>query len=253
MDASTVIILISSGVLVGFINTLGAGATVISMVVYMAMGIPIMEAAGTNRVSVIIQNLTASLTYRSQNMLDTKESLKLAIPIIIGTLLGTQFALNVSEEIFTGLFIAGLIGMSIMLIASPSSWTKPIGSSYQSRVTPLHYIYLFIAGLYGGAVYVGLGYFLISVFVLGLGMDIVRANALKSFMAFTITPFSLLIFALNGEVNYTYGIVHALGNIVGSYIAARYAVKIGSKVIHKILLVLVILSILYATNVIKIG
>lgn len=254
LDITTIALLASSGVVVGFINTLGAGATVISMVLYMAMGMPIIEAAGTNRVSVILQNLTASLSFRSQNLLDLRQSVRLTIPVVVGVLIGTQVAIEISEEVFTSLFVGGLFLMAAMLVIKPSSWRRKVkASSSRADIKPYHYLMLFGAGLYGGSVYVGLGYFLISVFVLALGMDVVRANALKGFMAFTITPFSLLIFAINGHVNYSFGVIHAVGNIIGAYIAAKYAVRLGTKFIHYLLIVLVVLSILYTLGVIDIG
>ncbi len=251
LSTSTIAILIASGVVVGFINTLGAGATVISMVIYMMMGMPIVEAAGTNRVSVIIQNLVATISFKKQNLLDIKSSMRLTVPVILGILVGSQIAVVISEEIFEGLFVTGLIFMGLMLIAKPSSWQRELAQTNEKRITMLDNVMLFLAGIYGGAVYVGLGYFLISIFVLSLGKDIIRANALKGFMALVITPFSLMVFAMSGHVNYTYGIIHALGNIVGAYIAARYARQLGAKFIHFLLIGLVIFSILYTCGVIK--
>ncbi|MFI3262341.1 MAG: sulfite exporter TauE/SafE family protein [Rikenellaceae bacterium] len=242
-------ILIASGLAVGFLNTLAAGATVISMTVFMALGIPIVEASGTNRIAVLLQNLTSTFTFKKQHLLDPKTSFKIAIPIVIGILIGAQFSMMVSETFFKGCFSAGLAIMIALMVLKPSSWLK----ESDSGVTPLNtksFIMLVLSGFYGGSIYVGVGYFFIAVFVLSMGYDLIRANALKSFIAFVTTPFSLVIFMLNDQVNYEYGLIHAIGNIIGAYIAAKYATKLGVKFIRLLLILVIILSLLVTFDII---
>ncbi|HOH22693.1 MAG TPA: TSUP family transporter, partial [Bacteroidales bacterium] len=59
----TVLILIISGVIVGFINTLAGGGTVISISVFMFLGLPPLVANGTNRVPIVFQNLASAYLY----------------------------------------------------------------------------------------------------------------------------------------------------------------------------------------------
>lgn len=234
-------ILIASGLAVGFLNTLAAGATVISMTVFMALGIPIVEASGTNRIAVLLQNLTSSFTFRKQNLLDTKSSLKISVPIILGIIIGAQFSMMVSEEFFKICFSTGLVIMIALMLLKPGSWLKETNCGIR-QLNMKSFMMLLLSGFYGGSVYVGVGYFFIAVFVLSMGYDLIRANALKSFVAFVTTPFSLVIFMLNGQVNYEYGLIHAIGNIIGAYIAAKYAKKLGVKFIRILLIGVIILS-----------
>ncbi|MEG1634015.1 MAG: sulfite exporter TauE/SafE family protein [Rikenellaceae bacterium] len=243
MDYQIVIILLISGFVVGFINTLSAGATVISMTVYMALGLPIIEASGTNRIAVVLQNITSSLTFRKQNLLDIRSAIRYAVPIIIGTLIGAQFSMMVSNRVFNSIFAVGLVLMGVLLFIKPQVWLKGTGTSIK-KMSVSHFILLVVAGIYGGSVYVGVGYFFIAVFVIGMGYDLIRANALKGFMAFATTPFSLVIYMMYGQVNYTFGLIHAVGNIVGAYFAATYASRIGTKFIRYLLLTLIIVSLI---------
>lgn len=241
MEYHIIIILLLSGIAVGFINTLSAGATVISMTVFMALGLPVIEASGTNRIAVVLQNITSSLTFRKQNLLDIRKAAVYAVPIIIGTLIGAQFSMMVSNEIFNTIFAAGLVIMAILLFIKPQTWLKGSSDGIK-KMSVVHFVLLIIAGIYGGSVYVGVGYFFIAVFVIGMGYDIIRANALKGFMAFATTPFSLVIYIMHGQVNYTYGLIHAVGNIVGAYFAAKYASRIGTQYIRYLLITLIVVS-----------
>lgn len=238
MEYHIIITLLLSGIAVGFINTLSAGATVISMTVFMALGLPIIEASGTNRIAVVLQNITSSLTFRKQNLLDIRSAAHYAVPIIIGTLIGAQFSMMVSSKIFNTIFAIGLVCMAVLLFIKPQTWLKGSVDGVK-KMSVTHFILLIVAGIYGGSVYVGVGYFFIAVFVIGMGYDIIRANALKGFMAFATTPFSLVIYMMHGQVNYTYGLIHAVGNIIGAYFAAKYASRIGTKYIRYLLITLI--------------
>ena len=59
MNINEIVLLILSGVVVGIINTLAGGGSVISMSLFMAMGLPVGVANGTNRIAVVMQNLSA--------------------------------------------------------------------------------------------------------------------------------------------------------------------------------------------------
>lgn len=244
--------LITSGLIVGFINTLAAGATVISMTVFMALGIPIIEASGTNRIAVVLQNLTASFTFRKQNLLDLRSATKLAVPIVIGILVGAQFSMMVSEKIFSICFSAGLVIMAALMFIKPDTWLKGSIKGVQPLDTK-SFIMLMMSGFYGGSIYVGLGYFLIAVFVLIMGYDLIKANALKSFMAFATTPFSLVIFMIHGQVNYEYGLIHAIGNIIGAFFAAKYASKLGTKFIRILLILLIVISFITTIKIVDLN
>ena len=64
MSINEIILLLVSGVVVGIINTLGGGGSVITMSLFMAMGMPISIANGTNRIAVLLQNLSATMPFR---------------------------------------------------------------------------------------------------------------------------------------------------------------------------------------------
>lgn len=245
-------ILITSGVVVGFINTLSAGATVISMTVFMALGLPIIEASGTNRVAVVLQNLTASLTFRKQNLLNTGVAVKTSIPIIIGTIAGAQFSMMITDDVFSICFSVGLCLMAALLFLKPSMWLKGREGGIR-KMDVKSFILLLVSGFYGGSIYVGVGYFFIAVFVMCLGYDLLKANALKSFMAFATTPFSLVIFMIHSQVNYEYGLVHAVGNIIGAYIAAKYAKQLGTKFIRTLLFVLILVSLVTTLGIVDLN
>ena len=101
MSIIEITILIVAGVFVGFINTLAGGGSVISLSVFMFMGMPPAIANGTNRVTITLQTLTAVTSFKQQKVLDHKKAIILSIPALIGSFLGAQSAVDINEIIAT--------------------------------------------------------------------------------------------------------------------------------------------------------
>jgi len=74
-----IIALIIAGLMVGFINTLAGGGSIISLSVLMVLGLPANIANGTNRIAIAVQTLTASSSFRQQKVLDTKKGMGINI------------------------------------------------------------------------------------------------------------------------------------------------------------------------------
>lgn len=243
MTFEMIIFLIMSGVAVGFINTLAGGGTIISISTFMAMGLPIITAAGTNRIPVMLQNLVASIIFRRQKMYELSEAIKLSLPLTAGALIAAQFTTTLSGDTFSIIFMCGLLIFVILLFYKPESWRREVRDK-TIKMELRHWVILFVIGLYAGSIYVGMGYMLIGLFVLSMGFDLIQANAIKNFLALVVAPISIIPFILSSNVDYRMGFIHGIGNIMGAYIASKYALTLGPKFIKRLLIVMVIGSII---------
>ncbi|HPX59495.1 MAG TPA: sulfite exporter TauE/SafE family protein [Bacteroidales bacterium] len=242
MSLSTIALLIVSGLFVGFINTLAGGGTIISISVFMFLGLPPMVANGTNRIPIFLQNLTAVTNYSKKKILNIRTSLKYAIPVAIGSVIGGNIVISFSEKTFNYFFIAIILFMIVMILLKPKVWLKENPTKINTPFSVFQWILLFIIGIYGGLIHVGIGYFLIAIIVLMRGYDLLKANAIKNLIVLIYVPFSLIPFIIHEQVRYDYGLVHAIGNIIGAYIASQWASRFGSKFIRYVLLLLLFIS-----------
>jgi uncharacterized membrane protein YfcA len=240
----SIIILICSGILVGFINTLAGGGTVISLSVFMFFGLPPLAANGTNRVAILFQNFTAVAYFQKNKCIDWQKILHFGIPIIFGSLTGAFIAGYISNKWFLYIFAVTVILFGISMLINPNRYIHERTDLVNRKVTLLQYIVLFFLGIYGGFIHVGIGYLLLAVLVLMNGYDLLKANVLKNVLVLSYIPFSLLIYALQGNVCWSFGLVHAMGNIIGASLAARLAIKKGAPFIRYIVLILIVIVIL---------
>ncbi len=236
------LLLISSGLLVGFINTLAGGGTIISISLFMFLGLPATVANGTNRIAVILQTLTSTASFKKQKVLDTRKGLLLGIPTAIGSILGAVIAVDIHEKTFEKAVGVIMLVMLFFIIYKPEYWLKGRKELVVKKITPWQIIMFFGIGLYGGFIHVGVGYFILAGLVLSAGYDLVKANALKVFIVLLYVPFTVLVFMWNKQINYQYGLIHAIGNIIGAWLASKYAVSWGANFVRWVIVVVILIS-----------
>lgn len=243
-------ILILSGLLVGFINTLAGGGTIISLSVFMFFGLPINVANGTNRVAILLQNMTAVANFSKKKLIDWSKALRLAIPTILGALAGSFFAGLIPVRHFNYIFGIIVLLFAVLLILQPDRWLKEQKAIVDKPLNAKHYILFFLIGIYGGMIHVGVGYLFLFSLIFGTGNELVKANAIKNFLVLAYIPFSLVVFAIQGDVNWKYGLIHGIGNMIGAQIGAMLAIKKGAPLIRYIMIALVIVVILQLFGII---
>lgn len=237
-----VVVLIVSGLLVGFINTLAGGGSIISLSILMFLGLPANVANGTNRVAIFIQNIAAVGSFKQQKVLDHKKAIWLAIPATIGSVIGAWIAVDLNEEIIEKAIAIVMLIMMFVILYKPQRWLKGKEELQNKKMTIGQIILFFIIGIYGGFLHMGVGYALLAGIVLGAGYDLVKANAIKVLIIFIWSPVILVVFLINGQVNLYYGLILSIGNVVGALIASRLAVKQGAGFVRWVIIVIILLT-----------
>ena len=236
------IILIIAGILVGFINTLAGGGSIISLSILMMLGLPAPVANGTNRISIIIQTLTASTSFRQQKVLETRKALLLAIPSVLGSLIGAYFAVDIREDIFEKAIGVVMLIMLIFILYKPQKFIYGRANITEKPLSWKTYVVFFFIGIYGGFIHMGVGYFLLAGIVGIAGFDLVKANAIKVFIVLIYAPFTLLVFLWYNQVNWKYGLIMAIGAVIGALIASRLAVSRGVNFVKWVIVIVILLT-----------
>lgn len=234
--------LITSGLLVGFINTLAGGGTIISISLFLFLGLPASVANGTNRIAVFFQTLVSTASFKKQKVLDTRKGLLLGIPTIIGSIIGAEIAVDINEKLFEQAIGVIMLIMLLFIIYKPQSWLKGKAELMNRKISVFQILIFFLIGLYGGFIHVGVGYFILAGLVLNAGYDLVKANALKVFLVLLYAPFTLIVFIYNKQINYEYGLIHAIGNIAGAFIASRFAVSWGANFVRWVIIIIILIT-----------
>jgi uncharacterized membrane protein YfcA len=231
------IILVVIGIIAGFINTLAGGGSLIALPFLIFLGLPANIANGTLRIGIFLQSLVGVSDFRHQKVFTFKEGIWLAVPATVGSIIGSKIAVDINQQIMEYIIGGLLIFMFVFMLFKPEIWQKSKSVNIKDKPTFIQIIILFPVGFYGGFIQAGVGFFLLAALVLGVGLDLVKANAVKVFIILIYTIFALGVFILEDLVNYKYGLILAIGNMIGAFIATRFAVNWGPKFIRIILLI----------------
>ncbi|MEW6983851.1 sulfite exporter TauE/SafE family protein [Colwelliaceae bacterium 6471] len=229
MDPYQIVILVSIGLCAGVINTLAGGGSNLSLPALMMFGLPADIANATNRVSVLLQSLTASRGFYKHNKISSVAVKDTFLPLFLGGLFGAIIASYMSIELLKPLLLGTMICLSLWVVmrsdSVPNNEIEPISCSQSTT----GFITTFLAGFYGGFVQAGVGFVLIATFVGVLKYDLLRANALKVVAAVIFTSIALVVFIIRDQVAWVPGLTLAIGSIVGAQIAVKFAISIKAK------------------------
>lgn len=244
-------IIILAGVLVGFINTLAGGGSVISLSLLLILGLPATIANGTNRVSVFFQTSSSVTTFWRNKMFTTRKIWWLVGPATIGSLIGAWLATGIKSEALEIAMVVVMAFMLIFIFTKPERWMKENTAFLEKKIRWWQVLLFFGVGAYAGFLQVGVGYFLLMALVLGVGFELVKANAVKNLVILFTAAISLVIFIASDQIHYLYGILLSVGSIAGAYIASKMAIKKGGKFIRWVIVASVILAALKVTGLVN--
>jgi len=250
MTLPEIIVIIIVGIFVGFINTLSGGGSVISLTLLIILGLPANIANGTNRISIFFQTLSSVGSFTRQKMFNTLKPVWLGIPATLGSVLGAVLAVDVNEKAIEIAMAVSMVIMLFFVFYKPDKWLKEKSSLLSKPLKWWQFLIFFLIGFYGGFIQVGVGYFLMMALVLGIGYDLVKANAVKNLIVFFYAIFALLVFIIDGKINYLVGLILSVGSIIGALIASYLAVKKGAGLIRLVIVLSVILTLLQITGLV---
>ncbi len=262
---------ILAGIVAGIINTLAGSGSAVTLPMLVVLGLDPSVANATNRIGVIVQNLVGIATFVRSGQMDLRggeagqrppsrsapgrpldaQSLRFGLWLTAasmpGALIGAYVATLLDKNAMN-LAIGGmLVIVLIMIFLNPQKWLRE-QSDVRAERPRLPVLALFFAiGIYGGFIQAGVGVFLLTAMVLGVGYSLVHANAIKLLivLALNIVAFAVFIFSPL-EVDWGIGALMAVGQSIGAWAAVRFAVTVkdANRWVRYLLIVVVIYSIL---------
>jgi hypothetical protein len=236
------LIIVLAGVAAGFINVLAGNGSLITLPALIFIGLPANVANATNRIGVLFQNVVGTAGFHRQGKLDVRGALLLSVPMVLGSALGARIAVDIDETFFRSVLACVMIVMLILMLIKPERWVTGKAEAVGTQLTPLRFLVFFAIGIYGGFLQAGVGIFLLVGLVLEVGYDIVRANAAKVLMILASAVVSLLVFSVNLEIAWSIGLVLAAGNMLGAWLATRFAIDKGAVWVRRFVIVIVLVS-----------
>ena len=236
------VLLCLASVAAGAINAVAGGGTLLTFpTLYAVLGTSgemARLANCTSTVALLPGALSAAWGYRSELQSARQWLNRLALPSLLGGIVGSLLLTELSPDTFKVLVPWLILTAALLFALQPqvARWTG-IGQSHAapSRGGLAAIIgFQFLVAVYGGYFGAGIGILMLSsLAMMGLS-DIHVMNGLKIVLNALINGVSVVWFIYRGDVEWRYAAIMAVAAIAGGYLGARGAKRLDKNVVRRV-------------------
>lgn len=225
--------------LAGWVDSIGGGGGLLCIPALLWAGFTPLETLATNKLQGSFGSATAALNYARHGLVDVKGQKLIIALTFLGAVSGTLLVQQIDASVLATAIPVLLIVFALYFLFSP----KIGDDNKRQRVSPLMFGLGvgFTVGFYDGFFGPGTGTFFTLGYVALLGYGLPKATGNTKLLNFTSNIAALLFFALSGHIVWLAGLVMALGQVIGSYLGSRMAVKHGTRLIRPVLVTVSVL------------
>ncbi|MDO8549867.1 MAG: sulfite exporter TauE/SafE family protein [Ignavibacteria bacterium] len=245
-DLTSALILFGVGAVSGFMNVVAGGGSSLTLPALIFLGLDSTVANGTNRIAVIMQNVSAVYAFKREKYQQFGLSMKLSLITLPGTIAGAFFALSIGDELFEKILGIIMIGVIIsMVIPNP----KIRSNESSDKIPWTVHLSMFGIGFYGGFIQVGIGFMIMAALQYLMKLNLIIVNMHKVFIVLILTIPAFVVFLITGNINWQFGVSLAAGNAFGAWWAAKLSIRKGESFIKTALIVTVFIMALKLLDV----
>ena len=211
------IVAMAAGIVVGTINGMAGGASIISYPVLLALGLHPLDATITNAIGTTSANFVAIRTGKNK-VWDLIKTYKFLIALsVTGSLIGAGLLLSFPPHVFEHIVPFLLLGATLtMLLPTKSSTGKGNGRAEAIGIAA--------SGLYCGYFGPGQGVMVIASLARN-PKKIGVTNAAKNIIVGIPSAASNIVYLFSGRVHWMFAFALFLGSSIGGGLGGRWATK----------------------------
>lgn len=242
MEAGTFDIVFAAvaGLACGFLNTVASSGSAVSLPILMGIGLDPLTANATNRLPVLVGAVSATGSFQRRGVVPWRLAARACIPVTIGAALGVVIAEFVPARDLALLITAAVL-LALILLFTKVKAAIATAQVHEPRYGAREALMFLGIGIWLGFIVLDGATYLLLCLTLAVGLPIVGANAVKSVILIPTSLVAVVLFALDGDIDWEVGAVLALGSIVGGLLGARLASAEAAKVwVYRILVVVIV-------------
>ncbi len=231
----------AAALLAGWVDAVVGGGGLIQLPALL-LGFPGATPAqilATNKFGSIFGTTTSSVTYYRRVRPDLRTALPMAAVAYLGAVGGALIGLHIPRSAFNPIILVCLVGVGAYTLLKPQLGQATALRYAGHRHTLVAVLTGFVIGIYDGALGPGTGSFLVFALVGLMGYAFLEASAKAKIANVATNLGALTVFAPGGHVLLKIGLVMGLMNLLGGYLGARTAVRLGSRFVRIVFVVVV--------------
>jgi uncharacterized membrane protein YfcA len=240
-DPSTLALLGAAAMLAGWVDAVVGGGGLIQLPA-LVLGLPGAAPAqllATNKLGSICGTSVSSLTYYRRVHPDLRTALPMAAAAYLGAIGGAVIGLHIPKAAFNPIVLGLLVLVGTYTLLKPDLGSVTRLRHTGTRHTSYAVLVGFAIGTYDGALGPGTGSFFVFALVGLLGSAFLEASAKAKIANFATNLGALTVFVPQGQVLWSVGLLLGALNLIGAYLGARTAVRLGSRFVRIVFVVVV--------------
>ena len=229
----------------GAFGTLVGGSSLISIPLLILMGLPPHAAIGTDRFGTIGIGAAGLYSFHRQGMMNYRLAFIVAVPCLIGAVIGANLALRISPELLKEFIVALTVILLIVVVVNPR---LGVAAATNRPITTVRYIPgLFLSllvGIYGGFYGGGAATFLSYMMILVFRQTFLESAANLKVAVLLMSASSAATYAYHGAISLPLGLAMLAGSSIGSYLGAHYSSRIGNVWIKRLFTGIVLIMVI---------
>lgn len=217
-----------AGVAAGWVNVLAGGGSLFTVPVMVFLGLPGPLANGTNRVAIIAQNIFAVAAFFRKGFSDFRLSATLALAASVGAFFGAEVGVKLDGEWFNRVVALIMVGVIVLMATGEGGNAPYTDGNGKAKNVALGHALMVGAGFWGGFIQIGVGFLMMPILYRVMGLDLVRVNMHKVFIALVFSFVALAVFASTVGIAWEAGAALAAGNALGGWLGAHTTVAKGA-------------------------
>jgi len=242
MEFYHLLIMFFVAVVAAAFGTLIGGSSIVTIPTLILLGLPPHTAIGTDRFGIIGVGLAGWYEFQKKRLINYRIGLIVAIPVLFGTALGANLVLQISESVLKHVIVVTNILLVAFLLLNPGMGVEKRQTAIQQKEYLIGASLSFLVGVYGGFYGAMAGTFSMYILIAWFRQTFIQSAATQKIGSIFMTVTASTVFALNNAVNYYLGLAMLTGCLVGSYLGAHYAERIGNVWVKRMFIAFIIVA-----------
>jgi uncharacterized membrane protein YfcA len=235
LDLITLIIVLLSALMAGFIDSAVGGGGMITVPTLFTVlpnaSVPVI--LGTNKLSAAGGTVVAAFQYAKKISINRRLVIPAMIAACLAAILGGWLVAYIPINVFKKMLPPVLLGLLIYTLFNKTLGQKNQAVELQTK-TPLMGVLLGgLIGLYDGLFGPGTGSFLALLWIKAYGFDFIHATAHAKWVNLATNLGSIVWFAGHGQVYWQLSLMMTVFNMMGALAGTKVTIKYGNKFVRK--------------------
>ncbi len=212
---------LASGLVSGFV---GGGGGLFTLPILFLTGLPAHTAIATARLGSLGLSIGSLARFFRSNAIKWKMVIPLTLVSIPAAIIGAYWVISIPQA-----YIEKIVGVILVLSAFAILFKPKKKPESKQTIGFVTYFTFFITRIAQAAFGSGIGLLVNVIYVKLMHMSMTEANATKRVPGFIVVIITLLIFGVEGLIDYQTGAILFAGTLIGSYTGAHVALSVDQK------------------------